>query len=96
MSLEETVVEGTLKEDGTLELDQKPNLAPGRGTVVLRQHVETAPPPQEDLWQFLQRTRKELEVTDRPFMNDQEVAAHIDWLREGDHIDEMLQQTERQ
>jgi len=33
MSLTETVVEGTLKPDGTLELDHKPNLPPGRVTV---------------------------------------------------------------
>ena len=33
MSLTETVIEGTLKPDGTLELDQKPNLPPGRVTV---------------------------------------------------------------
>ena len=37
MSQIEVVVEGTLKPDGTLELDQKPNLAPGRVKVVLRQ-----------------------------------------------------------
>jgi hypothetical protein len=41
MSLTEIVVEGTLNPDGTLELDQKPNLSPGRVTVVLRQHQET-------------------------------------------------------
>jgi hypothetical protein len=33
MSLRETVIEGTLKPDGTLELDHKPNLPPGRVTV---------------------------------------------------------------
>ena len=33
MSLTETVIERTLKPDGTLELDQKPNLPPGRVTV---------------------------------------------------------------
>ena len=33
MSLTETVIEGTLKPDGTLELDHKPNLPPGRVTV---------------------------------------------------------------
>ena len=37
MSLTEFVVGGTLKSDGTLELDQKPNLIPGRVQVVLRQ-----------------------------------------------------------
>lgn|SRR5579884_821186 len=30
------ILQGTLKPDGTLELDQKPNLAPGRVQVVLR------------------------------------------------------------
>jgi hypothetical protein len=37
MSVTEAVIEGTLKPDGTLELDEKPNLPPGRATVVLRQ-----------------------------------------------------------
>jgi hypothetical protein len=36
MSLEEIIVQGTLKPDGTLELDQRPNLPPGRVSVVLR------------------------------------------------------------
>jgi hypothetical protein len=38
MSFTEVVVEGTLKPDGTLELDQKPSLPPGRVRVVLRPH----------------------------------------------------------
>lgn len=49
MSLSEVVIEGTLKPDGTLELDQKPNLPAGRVTVVLR--LETAvksPRPLDD------------------------------------------------
>src|SRR4029078_7304408 len=39
MTYTEVVGEGTLKPDGTLELDQKPNLAPGRVQVVLRQEA---------------------------------------------------------
>jgi hypothetical protein len=81
MSLHEVVVEGTLKPDGTLQLDQKPSLPPGRVTVVLRQE-SGASPPQEDWWQFMQRTRRELEAAGSDFMNDQEVTAHIEWLRE--------------
>ena len=34
MSPNEVVLEGTFKPDGTLELDQKPNLSPGRVTIV--------------------------------------------------------------
>jgi len=36
MSLTETVIEATLKLDGTLELDQKPNLSPGRVQVIVK------------------------------------------------------------
>ena len=36
MSLSEVVVEGTLKPDGTLELDQKPSLSPGRVQVTVK------------------------------------------------------------
>jgi hypothetical protein len=44
MSLNEVVVEGTLKPDGTLELDRKPNLSPGRVTVLLRQQPTNGEP----------------------------------------------------
>ena len=39
MSLIETVIEGTLQADGTLVLDENPNLPPGRVTVLLRQQA---------------------------------------------------------
>jgi hypothetical protein len=84
MNLIETVVEGTLQPDGTLVLDAKPNLSPGRVTVVLRQVPKEAA-VREDWWQHLQRIRAEREATGYPFMNDEEVNAHIEWLREGDY-----------
>ncbi len=36
MSLNEVVIDGILKPDGTLELDQKPGLAPGQVKVILQ------------------------------------------------------------
>ena len=36
MGLTQAVTEGTLKADGTLELDEKPNLSPGRVLVVVQ------------------------------------------------------------
>lgn len=36
MSLTENVIEGMLKADGTLELDEKPNLSPGRVQVIVQ------------------------------------------------------------
>ena len=94
MSLQEIVVAGTLKPDGTLELDQKPNLAPGRVTVVLRQ--ESAAAPQEGWWPFMQRIRAEREAAGYHFMNEEEMQAHIEWLREGDRFDDMLREVDEQ
>jgi len=36
MSPNEVVLEGTLKPDGTLELDQKPYLSPGRVKIIMQ------------------------------------------------------------
>src|SRR5436190_20381029 len=85
----EVVVDGTLKPDGTLELDQIPNLSPGRVQVLLRRASPPAP-QQEDWWQFMQRARRELEASGARFLNAEEMQAHLDWLREGDRMDDML------
>ena len=90
MSLSEVVIEGTLKPDGTLELDQKPSLSPGRVTVVLRQESASAPPPAEDWFQFMQHARQEMAAAGCRFLNEKEVQSHIERLREGDRIDELL------
>jgi hypothetical protein len=54
MSVQEIVVGGTLKPDGTLELDRKPDLPPGRVTVVLRQEAEVLLPKDDPFWQRMQ------------------------------------------
>jgi hypothetical protein len=94
MDVQEIVVGGTLKPDGVLELDQKPNLAPGRVTVVLRQEVEA--PAQQIWWQFMQNARKKMEEAGCQFMDEKEVQAHIEWLREGDFIDDQLREANEQ
>ncbi|RDJ93732.1 hypothetical protein B4Q13_19935, partial [Lacticaseibacillus rhamnosus] len=37
------------------------------------------------------RARRVLEAAGQPFMNDEEMQAHLDWLREGNLIDDLLQ-----
>src|SRR5262245_58092459 len=93
MSRSEVVVTGTLKPDGTLELDQKPDLPPGRVTVALRKEPEPTP-SKEDWWQSLQRIRAEREAAGYPFMNEAELNAHIEWLREGDRFDKLLREVD--
>ena len=94
MSLSEVVMEGTLKPDGTLELDQKPTLAPGRVTVVLRQQVSSTQ-PQEGWWPYMQRVRTEREAAGYHFMNEAEMQAQVDWLRDDeDRIDDVYKEME--
>jgi hypothetical protein len=94
MGLTEEVVEGTLKPDGTLELDQSPSLAPGRVTVVLRQESEPTP-SSEGWWPYLQRVRAEREAAGHHFMNEVEMQAHLNWLREDeDRIDRIHREIE--
>ena len=81
MTSTEVVIEGTLKPDGTLELDQKPNLAPGRVMVVLRP-ASGAVAGQEGWWPYMQRVRAEREAAGSHFMNEVEMQDHLQWLRD--------------
>ena len=58
MDLREIVVEGTLKPDGTLELDTKPELAPGRVKVWMRPVPTTEGRPGERLVEIAARRRE--------------------------------------
>lgn len=96
MSLQEVVVGGTLKPDGTLELDQKPNLSPGRVQVVLRLEQASAP-TKEGWWPYMQRVRAEREAAGYPFMNEAEMHAHILWLRDDEErIDQIYREMDEQ
>lgn len=55
MNTAEVEMAGTLRADGTVQLDQKPNLAPGRVTVVLRQEQRTSvgQPPGETFFRLM-------------------------------------------
>jgi hypothetical protein len=90
MSQIETVIAGTLNADGTLDLDRKPNLPPGRVTVVLRQESGEKSVVAENWFEFMQATRKKMAVAGCHFMAEKEMQEHLDWLREGDRIDDLL------
>jgi hypothetical protein len=54
MSVNETVIGGVLQPDGTLVLDEKPNLPPGRVQVVLRQGAGIVLPTGDPFWQRME------------------------------------------
>jgi len=95
MSVTECVVQGTLNPDGTLHLDRKPDLAPGRVTIVLRLQAAGGPASGGDWFRSLQEARQRLEESGASFLDEKDLQAHLDWLREGDRIDDLLREADQ-
>ena len=58
MNLDTAIVQGTLKDDGTLELDEKPPLAPGRVQVtILPLRAPAVAPPRGTILDVLKEIR---------------------------------------
>src|SRR4051812_19544587 len=85
---------GTVGPDGTLQLDQKLTLPPGRVKVRV-ESVEVSAPPAESLTDFVDHLRGEMATAGSRFMNDEEVTAWIEELRaDDDRIEEAYRQAE--
>ncbi len=54
MNFTETILAGTIQADGTLVLDGKPSLPPGRVQVVVRPEAEMTLPKDDPFWQRMQ------------------------------------------
>jgi hypothetical protein len=91
MSFHQVTVKGTLKPDGSLELDESPNLPPGRVEVMLR--PETEPVPKEVLGSFLERLAREGPPGGRPGRTREQIDAEITALR--DELEERFENIER-
>jgi len=83
---------GTVRADGTLELDQKLTIPPGRVKVRV-ESVEAPAKPTETLVEFVDRTRSELEAAGHKFRTKEEIDAEIEELR--NEWDERLDELER-
>ncbi len=83
MTIQSTVIRGQLNPDGTLELESRPELPAGPVEVTIRA-IGQPSSPSENWWDFLQRTRKELQAAGSPFMSEDEVQVHVEDLRSGD------------
>jgi hypothetical protein len=96
MSAPQVEVTGTLQPDGTLVLDQKPALPPGKVRIVMQPVPETVSPP-EDWWQYMQRVRAEREAAGYRFMDERQMAEHLDWLHDDDdRIDRLYREMEQE
>lgn len=72
MSVSHVVARGTLRPDGTVELDDAPNLPAGPVEVMLRP-LPSAGETGEDWWQYLQQVRGEAEAAGGPFRSQEEI-----------------------
>jgi hypothetical protein len=89
MSLPEIVIEGTLKPDGTLELDQKPSLSPGRVKVIL-QPAQAGTVPKRGLADVIDEIRQSQIARGFQGRSAEEIEAE---LHEGDDEYERRMQT---
>jgi hypothetical protein len=89
-------VTGILYPDGTMVLDRKPDLPPGKVSVTLRAQAESAP-PKEDWWHLMQRIRAQREAAGYNFLNESQMAERLDELREeDDRIDRIRDEIEEE
>ncbi len=81
---------GTVGPDGTLELDQKLAVPPGRVRVRV-ESVEAPVQPKESLVEFVQRNRRELEAADHKFRTKEKIDAELEAMRGewDDRLDEL-------
>src|SRR5437588_1548815 len=83
-------VQGTLREDGTLVLDDKPNLPPGRVKVT----VEPVPDlTQTDVWQVLERIWAGQRTRGHVPRTREQIDAELETARQED--EERMQELER-
>ena len=73
-------IQGTLHSDGTLELDQKPGLPPGRVKVIL-ETLETVP-PKRDPWTVLEGIWAERKALGLPSRSAEEIDRELNAMRE--------------
>src|SRR5437588_5711852 len=83
-------VQGTLREDGTLVLDARPNLPPGRVKVT----VEPVPDyKQTEIWQFFEQLWAKQRASGHVPRTREEIDAELEAARQED--EERMQELER-
>src|SRR3954447_22969570 len=90
MSPTQVEVQGTLQPDGTLVLDEKPNLPPGRVRVTVQPVLDYTQTP---IWKFFEQLRAEQQARGFVPRSKEEIDAEIASMREED--EERAQEIER-
>jgi hypothetical protein len=82
-------VQGTLHADGTLVLDQKPNLPPGRVRVTVQPVVDYK---QTEIWRFFEKLHADMAARGHHFRTAEEIDADIaERQREEEEYDQYME-----
>ena len=86
-------IQGTLQEDGTLLLDQRLDLPPGRVKVT----VEPVPDyTRTEIWQFFERMKAEREALGIAPRSQEEIDAYLATMRDDDERCQMIEQIQEE
>jgi hypothetical protein len=86
-------VQGTLREDGTLVLDEKPNLPPGRVKVT----VQSVPDyRQTEIWQFFERMDAERKAKGIALCTPEEIDHYLATMRDDDERCQSIEQIQEE
>ena len=86
-------IQGTLREDGTLLLDQKPDLPPGRVKVTVQAIADYK---QTSIWQFFERLEVEREAMGIAPRSQEEIDAYLATMRDEDERSQMIEQIQEE
>ena len=91
----QVIVQGTLKPDGTLDLDQKPTLSPGRVRVTVETVTESTQP--QRFWAMMEQIWTDLKANGHVPRSVEEIEAERQAFRnEWDEHQEALEQIHRE
>jgi hypothetical protein len=93
MTMPSLEVLGTVRADGTLELDEKLNVPPGRVKVRVESMPAMEAKPAEGLVEFVDRLRREMEAAGHKFRTKEEIDAELEELR--NEWEERIEELER-
>lgn len=93
MSTNAIEVQGTLREDGTLVLDERPNLPPGRVKVTVELVIDYT---QTEIWQFFERLWAEQRARGHVPRSQEEIDQYLATMRDDDERCQMIEQIQEE
>ena len=86
-------IQGTLQEDGSLLLDEKPDLPPGRVKVTVEVILDYK---QTDIWQFFKRIKAEREAQGIAPRSAEEIDAYLATMRDEGEREQLIEQIQEE